>query len=344
MRILTFIFLLPLCVSAADVNPWSKFTGAIGETSESIGGYSSGCLKGSSQLPVNGVGFETVNRHRRRYYGHPLLISSIQNWGHVMESQWQSRIIVGDISQPVGGPSTKGHKSHQIGLDADLRFYLIEKKSESEVFPVWDNENNIETPSLVEYKKIVEAGKTKYTVEFLEKYWNQKTIELLTLVGQEPKIERILMNAPIKKFLCMRLVQKNNQLLKTEQEKKDFEKFMHSSQKVKESPYTFPDWLAKVRPESGHVRHFHLRMSCDAKDKQCEPQKPVVLDATDASLVGCSGAALNEWFTQSRLKIEMSNPEVVGGESPEPAVPYWIKVHQNKKFPKECLDLSKSAL
>ena len=35
------------------------------------------------------------------------------------EGVWNG-ILVGDISQPRGGPMLTGHASHQIGLDADV--------------------------------------------------------------------------------------------------------------------------------------------------------------------------------------------------------------------------------
>src|ERR1035441_6235261 len=86
-----------------------------------IGFYSRGCLAGGIALPVNGPDWQVMRVSRNRFWGHPALIAFLERFAlkvpHV--SHWPG-ILVGDMSQPRGGPMLTGHASHQIGLDADV--------------------------------------------------------------------------------------------------------------------------------------------------------------------------------------------------------------------------------
>lgn len=59
---------------------------------------------------------------RRRFYGHPELIRFLEELGHEVKTTLFESLLVGDLSQPRGGPHLTGHKSHQIGLDVDIWF------------------------------------------------------------------------------------------------------------------------------------------------------------------------------------------------------------------------------
>lgn len=58
---------------------------------------------------------------RNRYWGHPELVAVIERLALDAKSQdgWPG-LLVGDLSQPRGGPMMSGHASHQVGLDADI--------------------------------------------------------------------------------------------------------------------------------------------------------------------------------------------------------------------------------
>ena len=58
---------------------------------------------------------------RNRYWGQPETIAFIKRFSEkaAKEGVWPG-VLVGDISQPRGGPMLTGHASHQIGLDADI--------------------------------------------------------------------------------------------------------------------------------------------------------------------------------------------------------------------------------
>ncbi len=86
-----------------------------------IGFYSRGCLAGGQPLPVNGPAWQVMRLSRNRNWGHPALIAFLERFARKVPtvSHWPG-ILVGDMSQPRGGPMLTGHASHQIGLDVDV--------------------------------------------------------------------------------------------------------------------------------------------------------------------------------------------------------------------------------
>src|SRR5271154_5482850 len=87
----------------------------------SIGFYSHGCLAGAKALPVDGDTWRVMRLSRNRFWGHPAMIAFLERFSRKAASEgvWPG-ILVGDISQPRGGPMLTGHASHQVGLDADI--------------------------------------------------------------------------------------------------------------------------------------------------------------------------------------------------------------------------------
>ena len=87
----------------------------------SIGFYSRGCLAGAKALPVDGESWQVVRLSRNRMWGNPAMIAFLERFSRKAKAEgvWNG-ILVGDISQPRGGPMLTGHASHQVGLDADV--------------------------------------------------------------------------------------------------------------------------------------------------------------------------------------------------------------------------------
>ncbi|MDQ6703656.1 MAG: penicillin-insensitive murein endopeptidase, partial [Pseudomonadota bacterium] len=79
-----------------------------------IGFYSRGCLAGGQALPVNGPVWEVMRLSRNRNWGHPALLAFLERFARKVPtvSHWPG-ILVGDMSQPRGGPMLTGHASHQ---------------------------------------------------------------------------------------------------------------------------------------------------------------------------------------------------------------------------------------
>jgi penicillin-insensitive murein endopeptidase len=234
-------------------------------------------------------------------------------WARWVNDEMQSKLVIGDISQPLGGPASDGHASHQIGLDSDIRFFLMPADQ------IIETENNYETPLMVKYwSEPLNAKKTKfkYFAEFQKDLWDPRLDALLEKVGQEPLVQRVFVNAPIKRHLC---------------------------ETFKQADGSYPLWLEKMRPEAGHVYHFHVRLRCPEDSPHCIAQEGIVKDPSDKTGVGCGGENYEWWFSQGVLKKELSNPESVPSAPAlsAPAVPYWKQVMDHKAFPAQCKDLLK---
>jgi len=103
----------------------NELFGAVSEpaplVSRSIGSYSKGCLAGGVALPINGEAWQVMRASRNRNWGNPCLIAYIEQFAADAQTidHWPG-LLVGDMSQPRGGPMLFGHSSHQIGLDVDF--------------------------------------------------------------------------------------------------------------------------------------------------------------------------------------------------------------------------------
>src|SRR5712671_3831682 len=86
-----------------------------------VGFYAKGCIAGAEALPINGESWQVMRLSRNRYWAHPNLVALLKRLADKAhkEAGWPG-ILVGDMSQPRGGPMITGHASHQVGLDADI--------------------------------------------------------------------------------------------------------------------------------------------------------------------------------------------------------------------------------
>ncbi len=215
-----------------------------------IGSYTKGCLGGAEQMPLNGDNWQVMRLSRNRNWGHPDMIALVKRLAARAnkDAGWPG-ILVGDIAQPRGGPALSGHASHQLGLDADIwltpmperRLSREEREETSAVMMVRPDRTDIDP-------KVFTAGH----------------VLVLRDAAQEPAVQRIFVNAAIKKALCR-------------EAKGD------------------RSWLSKIRPWWGHDYHFHIRMRCPAGAAECEGQQ------SQAEGEGCKPADLAFWFKDSVL-------------------------------------------
>ena len=91
------------------------------QNAAAFGGYSRGCLAGAEQLAETGPTWQAMRLSRNRNWAHPELLDFVQKLSARAAQQpgWNG-LYIGDLSQPRGGPMFGGHRSHQIGLDADI--------------------------------------------------------------------------------------------------------------------------------------------------------------------------------------------------------------------------------
>ena len=98
-----------------------KYLPAAAEKPRVYGFYAHGCIAGAEGLPINGEAWQVMRLSRNRYWAHPDMVALVKRVAMKAkkEAGWNG-ILVGDMSQPRGGPMLTGHASHQVGLDADI--------------------------------------------------------------------------------------------------------------------------------------------------------------------------------------------------------------------------------
>jgi penicillin-insensitive murein endopeptidase len=228
----------------ADSSAWSKVSLPSPGRPQVIGAASNGCVGGAEALPETGPGYVSVRRYRNRYYGHPELLRMIGNLGAAARAKGLDLVMVGDLSQPRGGRMPSSHRSHQNGLDVDIWF--TPARSPEAAARLMDNRDDPQS--------MVAPGGL-----FVSDAWGPDQRVLLETAARQPQVDRIFVNAAIKRALC--------------QETKGDR-----------------SWLRKLRPWFGHDAHFHVRLRCPADSPACDQQAPVPPGD------GC-GADLAWWFS-----------------------------------------------
>ena len=142
-----------------------------------------------------------------------------------------------------------GHASHQVGLDADIWLTPMPNRTLSR--------NEREEMSAV---MMVRGDR----LDIDPNVWTPTHLNVIRAAAQEPTVQRIFVNAAIKKALCR-------------EAKGD------------------RSWLSKVRPMYGHDYHFHIRIKCPPGSDECESQP----DPTEGE--GCSAGDFAFWFKDSIL-------------------------------------------
>src|SRR6202043_3336884 len=86
-----------------------------------VGFYAHGCIAGAEALPIDGETWQVMRLSRNRNWAHPDMVALLERLSiKVHEIAGWPGLLVGDMSQPRGGPMLTGHASHQVGLDADV--------------------------------------------------------------------------------------------------------------------------------------------------------------------------------------------------------------------------------
>ncbi|WP_222875776.1 penicillin-insensitive murein endopeptidase [Terrihabitans soli] len=156
--------------------------------SRSIGFYAKGCLAGAKPLAIDGPAWQVMRLSRNRNWGHPVLISTLEKLAAKVkaETKWPG-LLVGDISQPRGGPMLTGHASHQVGLDADVWLNPMPKRT----FTAREREDT----------SAVSMANAKFS-GVNPKVWTPEHLKVIRLAATMPGVERVLVNPVIKKQLC----------------------------------------------------------------------------------------------------------------------------------------------
>ena len=126
---------------------------------------------------------------RNRRWGHPTMIALIEKLSREAAAKdgWPG-LLLGDISQPRGGPMLTGHASHQIGLDADIWFTPM---PEPHAFGQRTREHQ---RRLDDQEEGPDGRRQRLDARAQPR--------LLKRAASYPEVERILVHPGIKKKLC----------------------------------------------------------------------------------------------------------------------------------------------
>ena len=151
------------------------------------GFYSKGCISGATAMPIDGPHWQVMRLSRNRRWGHPDLIAIIEDLSYKAKASGWNGLLVGDISQPRGGPMLTGHRSHQLGLDADIWFTQMPNKRMT-----YQEREDTSAISVLKRKSVYVD----------DRRWPKAATALLRHAASYAKVERILVHPGIKKKLC----------------------------------------------------------------------------------------------------------------------------------------------
>ena len=151
------------------------------------GFYTKGCLAGGIAIPVDGPNWQAMRLSRNRRWGHPDLIRIIEELSYKAKKDGWNGLMVGDISQARGGPMLTGHRSHQMGLDADIWFN-----------PMPDRRLTYKERENTSAVSVLKRG----SIYVDKKRWTRSHTMVLYHAASFPEVERVLVHPGVKKQLC----------------------------------------------------------------------------------------------------------------------------------------------
>jgi penicillin-insensitive murein DD-endopeptidase len=154
-----------------------------------LGFYAKGCMSGAVALPTDGPTWQAMRLSRNRRWGNPAMIELLEQFSRdAAQIGWGTGILVGDISQPRGGPMPSGHASHQIGLDADVWFTPKPAQAMS-----MQQREDLPFTSMLDKSKFLTVDSRR---------WTSTHARLVMQAASYPQVQRVFVNPAIKKKLC----------------------------------------------------------------------------------------------------------------------------------------------
>ncbi|EPX77454.1 penicillin-insensitive murein endopeptidase [Litoreibacter arenae] len=151
-----------------------------------FGSYSNGCAAGLVQLPETGPTWQAMRLSRNRNWAHPDTVDFVQDLSRVARAQGWAGLYVGDMSQPRGGPMLTGHRSHQIGLDADI----------------WMNPASTMGMSRSARENISAISMRRANGAFVNNKWTTQHHEVLKAAASDKRVARIFVFPGAKVQMC----------------------------------------------------------------------------------------------------------------------------------------------
>ena len=240
LRLLAILIALSMLPFAAHgATPAKKLFGAKKKAAALkpavYGSYAKGCLAGGEKLADNGPNWQAMRLSRNRHWAHPNTIALIKRLARDGKKVGWNGLLVGDLTQPRGGPMLSGHASHQAGLDADIWLTPMPNRTLTRK----EREQTSATSMLAR------TSRGKLTNQKLSKErFTSAHAGIIRTAAQYGEVERIFVHPTIKRELCQQYPKR-------------------------------PAWLKKVRAQFGHHYHFHVRLACPSDSPGCKPQRAV---------------------------------------------------------------------
>jgi len=153
-----------------------------------VGQYWQGCFTGGDRLAPIGEHWQVMRLSRNRNWGTPRLISFLERFAATASkaSGWPG-ILIGDLSQPRGGPMLTGHSSHQLGIEADI----------------WLRPKPIMPFSPAEIEEVLSTDLVRADGKDINpKVYKPQHLAVLRAAASQPEVARVFVNPAIKKALC----------------------------------------------------------------------------------------------------------------------------------------------
>ncbi|MFL1462188.1 penicillin-insensitive murein endopeptidase [Roseococcus sp. DSY-14] len=190
LRPLLLAMALAAPAAAQPAQPWAAVPGPSAGPARSVGGAALGCLAGAAQLPPEGPGWQAVRLSRNRHWAHPDTVRWVQGFAARARAAGLPDILVGDMSQPRGGPMPYGHASHQTGLDVDI--WLDATPGRGPLSRAQREDWPVASLVLPDQSGLDPARFTPAHER------------LIRLAAEAPGVDRVLVNHGIKRGLCAR--------------------------------------------------------------------------------------------------------------------------------------------
>jgi penicillin-insensitive murein endopeptidase len=149
------------------------------------GGAARGCLAGARALPLEGPGWQVLRPQRNRYWAHPDVLAFVERLGTAALREGWPALLIGDLSQPRGGPMTYGHRSHQSGVDVDIWL----RRPERALAPA----------ELADPRPVSMVAPDRRRVSAA---WTESHAAVISAAASDAAVDRIFVNAAIKSALC----------------------------------------------------------------------------------------------------------------------------------------------
>jgi len=196
LALLTGTLALAACVSAIEVDPAvsalnaSQALGAhrlaTDAPAQAFGSYARGCADGLEQLPETGPTWQAMRLSRNRNWGHPQMIDYLQDLSRDAARIGWAGLYIGDISQPRGGPTSSGHRSHQMGLDADI--WMLPPTRLNLTREDRENLSSVSVRSRDQRR--------------LTEHWTPQHAQVLRAAASDDRVDRVFVAAAVKIELC----------------------------------------------------------------------------------------------------------------------------------------------